>query len=443
MDALRRDGAARQPLLFPPAHSSTSAGVKREFPAKVRVQKQVHHCGLERLPPEVRRQLLSDSDLPQLKALVRASPIFHQQYLCDRKYILCRSLEKTLGKVAVDAYLVNISATKDNDPNHDQFWLLKLFSEQTAQGSMPTINKATLDEALDMTRFYLDFVHPIAEHYARWSLDHLATRVSRDSSRCQQEHKLSSVESIRFRRAIYRFQLLCQLFEWAAWPFGEDTARNFLYRLHPWEKEEISSFYQFAYNVYDESHRAKVDLAWDDTDDGDPSRWLSSEWMLDNFGFDQRRAIHLENTTLCGLSLLHGVLFKTRNKNQPKSLIPNHMYSEIDLLFVAGDLSTWVEMQEQRNPLVFRGDRESDAPPLAWTMSWLDKDGNPLRFHVPDALRRWGYVFWDAATLDNTGAKETVYAHDKHYRQQAEDYHLRTGYLDHSQLRTSPLKAAL
>ncbi|KAF4466102.1 hypothetical protein FALBO_7038 [Fusarium albosuccineum] len=382
------------------------AEVERELTAKLRAQKQARHCALEKLPPEVRRHLLSDLDIPQLKALVRACPIFHQQYLCDRKYMLWRSLEKTLGKVAVDAYLVNISAMKDTDPNHDQSWLLKLFSEQTAQGSIPTINKATLDEALDMTRFYLHFVDPIAEHYARWSLGHLATRGSRDSCRCQQEHKLSSVESIRFRRAIYRFQLVCQLFEWAAWPFGEDTARDFLYMLYPWEKEEIFSFYQFAYNVYDESDRAKVDLAWNDADDVDPSRWLSSEWMLDNFGSDQRRAMYLENTTLCGLSLLHAVLFKTRNRNQPKSLMPNQMYSEIDLLFVAGDLSTWVEMQEQRTPLLFRGDRESDAPPLAWTMSWLDKDGNPLRFHVPDALRRWGYVFWDAATLDNIGAKE-------------------------------------
>lgn len=75
------------------------------------------NCGLDILPPEVRRHLLSILDLPRLKALVHASPTFHQQYLIDRKYLLCKSLEETLGSVTVDAYAVHLFAAQDANTN--------------------------------------------------------------------------------------------------------------------------------------------------------------------------------------------------------------------------------------------------------------------------------------------------------------------------------------
>jgi hypothetical protein len=58
---------------------------------------------LESLPPEIRLQLLSILELEELRALVHASPVFHQQYLLDRRSLLCKSLETTLRSVTVDA----------------------------------------------------------------------------------------------------------------------------------------------------------------------------------------------------------------------------------------------------------------------------------------------------------------------------------------------------
>ena len=59
---------------------------------------------LESLPAEVRHHLLSFLDLSQLRSLVHASPVYHQQYLSGRTLLLCGLLKEMLGASAVDAW---------------------------------------------------------------------------------------------------------------------------------------------------------------------------------------------------------------------------------------------------------------------------------------------------------------------------------------------------
>jgi hypothetical protein len=69
-------------------------------------------------------------------------------------------------------------------------------------------------------------------------------------------------------------------------------------------------------------------------------------------------------------------------------------------------------MEEQRVAFPFRGDSdEPDMPPLAWTIMWYDTYSNLYGGYIPDELRRWGYVFWDAATLEVTGGKRVLNKH--------------------------------
>jgi hypothetical protein len=75
-------------------------------------------------------------------------------------------------------------------------------------------------------------------------------------------------------------------------------------------------------------------------------------------------------------------------------------------------LSDRDQMQERRGPLPFKGDGEPDAdglrPPLAWTLMWRGTYSNLYGYYVPDDMRRWGYVMWDAVRLERTGAKEVL-----------------------------------
>jgi hypothetical protein len=59
------------------------------------------------------------------------------------------------------------------------------------------------------------------------------------------------------------------------------------------------------------------------------------------------------------------------------------------------------EKQVQRDPMPFRGDGEPDEygprPPLAWVLMWGETYSNLYGYYVPDNIRRWGCVMWDAA----------------------------------------------
>lgn len=87
-----------------------------------------------------------------------------------------------------------------------------------------------------------------------------------------------------------------------------------------------------------------------------------------------------------------------------------------------GETAQWQRRRERlsyrdqkelrRDPLPFKGDNESDAnglyPPLAWTLIWRGTYSNLYGYYVQDVIRRWGYVMWDAARLERTGAKEVL-----------------------------------
>lgn len=55
----------------------------------------------------------------------------------------------------------------------------------------------------------------------------------------------------------------------------------------------------------------------------------------------------------------------------------------------------------------FRGDTEPNAGSVAWSIIWRNLD-DLIDLDVSDALREWGYVFWDATTLKDTGGMEVL-----------------------------------
>lgn len=255
----------------PPIPAITESGAEPAEADRESTPDRKQSCDgrLESLPPEVRRQLLLALDLPRLKAMVRASPTFHQQYLFDRRYILCTSLEKTLGNVTVDAYAVCLYATQDRDTRQDGFLKLLYHSSKSSRQFLPLVDKLTLDETMKAVFFYLQSVKPLIEYYARWILNNLAKEINKDA--CSQESSQESIqvtltrtEELRLTRAVYRFQLLCQLADRAddttSISSRAERVEAFLDLLEPWEIEELFSFYQFAQGVYD---RTLNDIRWD------------------------------------------------------------------------------------------------------------------------------------------------------------------------------------
>ena len=237
-------------------------------------EKQTSTGGLESLPPEVRRLVLSTLELPELKLLVRASPVFHQQYLHDRRHILCKSLQRTLGSVTVDAYAVHLFTLQRRNRSRNVAEFLRCYSESKARRWLELADKLTQDEAISMAAFYFHHVEPTRAGFVRWTLAKISdmgehkiqgypvetTTTNTEFMQFIQRHHareiptLTNTETMRFTRAAYRFQLLSQLADpndrdirlWR-----EENGEAFFNILEPWERDELYSFYNFVEGIYE------------------------------------------------------------------------------------------------------------------------------------------------------------------------------------------------
>lgn len=221
------------------------------------------HLNLDDLPPEVRRHLLSILDLSQLKALVHSSPTFHAQYAFDRRYLLGRSLEQTLRSATVDAYAVYLLETRASTSKENLHEFLRTYSEDARLRFHPRVEELTQDEAVGMTFFYFRYVRPTMEHFTPWARDNLAKTSPLSLQDSDQDIALTRTETLRLSRAIYRFQILCNLADptnWAMRSSREQMVEKLFEILEPWEIEEVFCLYQFSWSVYDKVFK---DIFWD------------------------------------------------------------------------------------------------------------------------------------------------------------------------------------
>jgi hypothetical protein len=224
---------------------------------------------LEELPPEVRRHILYVLRIKELCALVHASPVFHQQYVLDRKSLLSASLETTLGDIVVDAAAVFQSGWAD-------YWdlsakkgiaqFLDSYQSQRVVPQRPTvITLLAEDEAASLVAFHIAVVEPLVQVYASWALANL----TEETGDAKGQKPLSKMEEARLFRAFYRFQLCCNLFGMGRatrlrarrYEFDSlDILRFFFCLFEPWEVEEIACIYTFAKVKY-----TKIfdDIRWD------------------------------------------------------------------------------------------------------------------------------------------------------------------------------------
>lgn len=216
---------------------------------------------LEKLPAEIRRQILSTSDLHGLRALVHASPIFHYQYLLDRKFLLAASIDVTLGTGSIDAHAVqelevidNGSNTADHVTRVLETWRINV--RQRRSWRLNLADAFTEDEAVLMASYHLRTVVPVAQQFASAASDGRAAHMIN-----LKDHELSSTEWQRFFRATYRFQLLCRV---ACSNSSGDASVNAVFlidSLEAWEAEELCSFCEYAEGVYDKIFdRISVDV---------------------------------------------------------------------------------------------------------------------------------------------------------------------------------------
>ena len=217
---------------------------------------------LESLPAELRHNILSlVLDIEDLKALVLASPVFHKQYLLDRKAFLRRALKATLGNALVDAYAVHTSALLHEQQPGDALYKLegttvRLFMDNyvalrsVSPDQLLAEVSITEDDLATIASFYCSLTRPLVEQCATLFLRYLDASLRVGS--------LSRTERARLLRALYRFQLYCNLFgvgprgycERPPLPISE-TLPFFFCVFRPWEIEEIHCIYVMIRGKYE------------------------------------------------------------------------------------------------------------------------------------------------------------------------------------------------
>ncbi len=227
---------------------------------------------LEKLPAEIRHHLLSVLDVPQLKSLVHASPIFHSQYLHSRRFFLQKQVELTLGTAIVDAYFAYLYSVQTDDiTDHDIHVVLPLYFTLTPKRCLPSTTKLTEDEALGMLMRHRQIVEPLVQYSAIQMLQCLNKQSFKQRPRGNGKNvSCSDMEVVRLTRAIYRYQLYHQAIGFAYMEVSEEDEEEAFLRkdifmdyfccLELWEAEELVSFDRFVWVMY----HSMVDIIYSD-----------------------------------------------------------------------------------------------------------------------------------------------------------------------------------
>ncbi|KAK3899646.1 hypothetical protein C8A05DRAFT_17951 [Staphylotrichum tortipilum] len=399
---------------------------------------------LETLPAELRLHILRFvSQLGDLKALVRASPVFHQQYLLDRQHLLGNALRTTLGTVLVDAQALQRSIGLPDVGLVPLATTKQLVEQQLVEyGALRGDPDAALDmcclvDLISISSFYLSVIQAL--------LVGLPPLLLSDLGGPPDLKELSRTERTRWTRALYRVQLFYSLFrfddplEVAELQFSEtDKIVMFFGIFDPWENEEIYSVYQAIGHKY---ARVLEEIPWDlrkynttmheSSEPGSfnldkcrypiPCLWTTHTLTLLPRRTDTRNQLKEGTIATGGLDLFRRVLAAADHDELANLMEANLAWCTVDTIanmmdWFAQDMAR-EEAPSERDEAEFRsdkmpfiGDRE-DAPPLAWVILWRGLYSNTYGDSIPAPLRNFGYVLWDAERLERTGGRRRVEAH--------------------------------
>ncbi len=401
---------------------------------------------LENLPAELQCQLLSILDFEELRTLVHASPVFHDQYCSNRRYVLCKCLDTTLRSVAVDAYAVFLSSLpgfKEARSGGAVVPLVKGYRDRLSREYSISSEKLSEEQVINMVSFLSSVIQPLVRRFISWTWANLA----KETTTRYQDQALSKTEEVRILRGFYRYHLCCNVFGtyWSCDSAGvtfysDRVLQEFMHLVfEPWEIEEILCILAFVTNQYDEIfNHVGWKIQEDESSSSEDSESSPAQediestiWWANDYASilstSYERSFWLTGIASHGLEILHNILFKPRTQTQLISIVQENMkqvamHEFFDRFgFIGREEQTCVRTCEQRNRgrkmqrverLLFDGDNEprlgEKYPPLAWTFIWQGVYSNLYGGFIPNDMRLWGYIMWDAVRLEYTGAKDVL-----------------------------------
>ena len=226
-------------------------------------------ANLEGLPVEIQSAiLLSIQDIASLKTLTRASPVYHTAYRSQRPQVLERILFNSIHPdVLYDAFFsINSSKTLTNDLKNRATRVKKFLLEyDESRDKWTRPEHLDLESASKLAQLHIRVQHVTKDLCQTASLSH-----SFPGNQTEDCGQLSSNECRRLYRALYRFEMFCNLFRnWKNSPDDGDlsdassasddstseldsTEKSswFLSLFKPWEVEEIACVRDYFCGYY-------------------------------------------------------------------------------------------------------------------------------------------------------------------------------------------------
>ncbi|EEU40583.1 uncharacterized protein NECHADRAFT_75869 [Fusarium vanettenii 77-13-4] len=365
------------------------------------VQETPELSRLEQLPPELRLSILATLDLDQLKNLIKACPTFYQQYQHDRKFILGSALHTTLGPLAVDAYAVHLTSPAKFDRFHPKDAIprfLKDYQRLRSSLDFSLLEKGlTGNDLSDLATFYLVVVRPFMKMYKDWAFANIANEFKK-SNPAAENPPLSRTEEIRIMRALYRFQLWCNLFGRSESDFDEVRILDMFFgHYEPWEVEEINSVHLFAKDGFRTDLYWNIDVSNDRIFVADGLFYIElestgsrheepggKEGVKVECIFHRREILPTPSTQL---NALYTSLFNTLNPCEyyRDSLLDSVLSKDTQLDRRIHYPSPRDQRERDEEPFLFKGD-DPAQPSVAWTQTWRDEYSNLFGAFIPDRI---------------------------------------------------------
>lgn len=217
-------------------------------------QSSTVNTSLETLPFEIQRLILSQAPtLGTMRALVQASPQLHSVYAQDRLRILGAFVEQSLDGILFDAHAAYLSGTDEFQQTRNEPMLWEFLHDfQNRRATVAPSDLAAqlaLEDLVQLARFHHSVIEPLTERYSIWALAALSSS--------PQDCPLSGTERRRIQRALYRYQIYCNLC--GSRGEGRSSPRRLqeslqclrILTLFPaWQIEEILCVHKFGKDTY-------------------------------------------------------------------------------------------------------------------------------------------------------------------------------------------------
>ncbi|KAI0414446.1 hypothetical protein F5X98DRAFT_389971 [Xylaria grammica] len=398
---------------------------------------------LEALPPELRIQILSSMpDLETLRSIIRSSPTMHTQYLYARHKILSTCLDRELDGFYVDAYAnlksrpidlgwARFNKTIDDFLNSYHGWL-------AASDSYPCAESLPPSRVRWMAAYHISVARPLVRRYGSWALKNLEGGLSSAAqiniTLSGTDSELSRSEEVRIFRALYRHDTYHHLYGqnmgnrcgYSEYDGGDNG--TFFNLFNPWDNEGISCFDTFI--------RQQWGYLFDRARDDVNPKTINFNHCGDVYAPDgsynlyEDRELYETGMVSRGLKMI--ARFLTIHDHQDlvsamercligpgptddslhDSLHPSTQMQRRRIYPTARD-----QAEQRGDQMSFAGDSLlPDEPPLAWVALWGGRYVNFYGRFVPESLKLWGFVMWDArrwADVGEDGLKDLFVEHWK------------------------------